>query len=132
MSGLKEMRESTMVRDLQACLGMDGYIQLCQELGGQRIYVPYTLKDDSELIEVLGRELAEKFARRFAPCTIRVPLAKRERALHFRSLGMNNAQIARKMKITESGVYSLFKREHDLPDRPGRDKRLPQLDLFQS
>lgn len=124
------IHESTLVRDLQACLGMEGFVRLCQELGGLRIYVPYTLKDDSELVDVLGRELAEKFARRFAPATIRVPLAKRDRALHFRAQGLSDPQIARKLKITESGVKSLFKREQDLPDRPGRDKRSPQLDLF--
>lgn len=121
---------STLVRDLQACLGMDGFVQLCQELGGLRIYVPYRLKDDSELVQVLGRELAEKFVRKFAPATIRVPLAKRVRALHFRAQGLSDPQIARKMKITESGVKSLFKCEWDLPERPGRDKRSPQLDLF--
>lgn len=125
------MHESTLVRDLQACLGMEGYVQLCQELGGLRIYVPYTLKDDSELVEVLGRELAEKFSRRFAPATIRVPLAKLARARHFRALGLSDPQIARKLKISESGVKSLFKNEEGLPDRPGRNKTAPQLDFFQ-
>lgn len=124
------IHESTLVFDLQACLGMQGYVQLCQELGGQRIYVPYRLKDDSELIEVLGRELAEKFARQFAPATIRVPLARRDRALYFYAAGLTNAQIARRLKITESGVHRLLGREADLPERPGRGKRAAQLDLF--
>jgi DNA-binding NarL/FixJ family response regulator len=81
-------------------------------------------------IQAVGRILADKLSRAMAPATIRVPLARRERAMSYRALGMSNAMIARKLGITENGVGKLFGREQDLPDRPGSAKHDRQLNLF--
>jgi len=124
------MREWALKSHLRAILGEDGFVAFCQAFGGTRLYVPYNLKDDHEVVTALGRELADKLSRKMAPTTIRVPLARRERALHYRKAGKSNAQIARLLGITESGVDKLFAREQDLPDRPGRSRTSPQLDLF--
>lgn len=124
------MHEGQLQIQLRAALGEVGFVHFCQALGGTRVYVPYTLRDDNEIVAAVGRELAEKLSRVLAPATIRVPLARRDRALHFRAKGLSNAAIARKLGITESGVIKLFNREQDLPDRPGCAKRSVQLDLF--
>ncbi len=116
--------------ELQAILGTDGFVALCQELGGVRLYVAYQMRDDHDVVQALGRELADKLSRALAPATIRVPLARRERALHYRSLGLSDARIARKLGMTETGVSKLFAREAHLPDRPGRGKEAAQLPLF--
>lgn len=124
------MPSGALKRHLQAILGTEGFVQLCQELGGMRVYIPYRLRDDNDIVGAIGRELADKLSRAMAPATIRVPLARRERALFFRARDLSDARIARKLGMTENGVQKLFDREQDLPDRPGRAKRDTQLDLF--
>lgn len=105
---------------LREILGEESFVLFCQELGGARVYVPYSPKDDSDLVDAIGRDAAERLSSELAPATIRVPLARRERALYWRGKGLSNARIARKIGITETGVEKLFVREGDLPDRPGQ------------
>lgn len=115
---------------LQAILGMDGYIALTGQLGGTRLYVPYAFADDHGVVLAVGRERADKLSRAMAPATIRVPLARRERALYWRAQGLSDALVARKLGMTENGVGKLFAREEALPDRPGSASNDPQLSLL--
>lgn len=115
---------------LQAILGEEGFVRLCQELGGTRIYVAYTMRDDNDVVEAIGREAADKLSRALAPATIRVPLARRERALFYRRQGLSDARIARRLGMTENGVGKLFSRQADLPERPGKGKEPAQLPLI--
>ena len=128
MHGLSH--DGRLTAHLRAILGEDGFVHFCQALGGTRLYVPYKCRDDSEVVQAVGRDAADKLSRQLAPANIRVPLARRERALYFRKRGLSDAQIARKLGITENGVGKLFRREVDLPDRPGSAKNPSQLDLF--
>lgn len=116
--------------ELQGILGMEGFVQLCQELGGTRLYVAYSMRDDNDVVQAVGRELADKLCRALAPATIRVPLARRERALHFRGKGLSDARIARRLGMTENGVSKLFGREQNLPARPGKGKEPAQMALL--
>lgn len=124
------MREFALTQHLRGILGDVAFVHFCQELGGTRVYIPYGMRDDNEIVRAIGREAAEKLSRALAPATIRVPLARRERALYFRAEQMSNAQIARKLGITENGVIKLFNREADLPERRGGCRNGAQLDLF--
>lgn len=116
--------------ELRAILGDEGYVLLTQAIGGTRLYVAHQFRDDNDVVQALGRVAADKLSRALAPANIRVPLARRERALYWRAKGLSNALIARKIGITESGVDKLFAREPNLPDRPGSAKNPAQLDLF--
>lgn len=124
------MEEGRLLTHLHAVLGEVGFVHFCQALGGTRVYVPYKLRDENEIVKAVGRELADKLARAMAPCHIRVPLARRERALHFYMQGLSNAQIARKLGITETGVEKLLRREPDLPPKPGSGKSPVQLSFL--
>jgi len=124
------MRDFALTRHLRAILGEEGFVHFCQELGGTRVYIPYSLRDDNDIVCAVGLATAEKLSRALAPATIRVPLARRERALYFRSKGLSGAQIARKLGITETGVTKLFNREAHLPDRPGECRNDGQLRLL--
>lgn len=124
------MDEGRLTIQLQSVLGMEGYVRFCQALGGTRVYVSHRFSDDHAAVEAMGRALAEKLSRAMAPATIRVPLARRERALFYRQQGLSDAKIALLLGITENGVGKLFKREADLPDRPGSAKSGAQLNLF--
>lgn len=121
----------SLLEHLRALLGEEGFVNFCQELGGTRVYIPYKCRDDNEIVAAIGRAAADKLSRALAPATIRVPLARRDRALYFRcQKGLSNAQIARKLGITEGGVNRLFARESDLPDKGGSGKPRAQLTLF--
>ena len=125
------MEEGRLLTHLRAVLGEEGFVHFCQALGGTRVYVPYKCRDDNEVVAAIGREMADKLSRALAPATIRVPLARRERALFFRGTqGMSNAAIARKLGITEGGVNKLFARERDLPDKAGSGRSPAQPNLL--
>lgn len=122
--------EHHLSRHLIQILGEADFVRLCQELGGTRVYIPYKCREGSDLVNAIGAEASEKLSRALAPATIRVPLARRERALHYRAEGLTNPQVARKLGITETGVDKLFGRESNLPDRPGSAKSMSQLLLL--
>lgn len=124
------MRDFALTQHLRGILGDVAFVHFCQELGGTRVYIPYSLRDENEIVRAVGRDAANKLSRALAPATIRVPLARRERALHYRGEGLSNPQIARKLGITETGVEKLFDREPGLPDRPGKCRNEAQLKLF--
>lgn len=115
---------------LRAVLGDEAFVHLCQAFGGTRLYVPYKLPDDHDLVVEIGRAAAERLSRAFAPAWLRVPLARRERALHYRGLGWSNARIARALGITDNGVIKLFNRETGLPERPARSTNPDQMQLL--
>lgn len=123
-------RDGRLTLHLHSILGEDGFVRFCQALGGTRVYVSWKLSDDHDVVQAVGREAADKLSRQLAPATIRVPLARRERALYYRRQGLSDAAIARKLGITENGVGKLFRREQDLPPRPRSAKSPSQLDLF--
>lgn len=124
------MHSCSLKTHLRAILGDEGFVLLCQELGGTRLYVPHKLADDHEIVQIVGRDAADKLSRELARAQIRVPLARRERALYWRMKGLSAARIARKLGMTETGVDKLFAREADLPDRPGKSSNPAQLALF--
>ncbi|MEQ1499162.1 MAG: hypothetical protein ABL914_10910 [Novosphingobium sp.] len=115
---------------LKTILGQEGFVRFCQELGGIRVYVAYAMRDENDVVQALGRDLANKLSRALAPATIRVPLARRDRALFYRAQGLSDARIARRLGITETGVQKLFAREPGLPDRPKRGKEPAQMTLI--
>lgn len=108
--------DDRLVSRMRDILGPEGFVHLCQELGGTRVYLPLKFSETNEIVAAVGRDLAEALSRELAPAWLRVPLARRERALYYRSvLGYSNARIARALGITETGVNKLFAREEVLP-----------------
>ena len=125
------MDDHRLLTHLRTVLCEEGFVRFCQALGGTRVYVPYKLRDDNEIVQAVGRDAADLLSRTFAPATIRVPLARRERALFFRAKqGLSNSAIARKLGITEGGVNRLFAREQDLPDKLASGRSPAQLTLL--
>lgn len=122
--------EEPLIARVREVLGTESFVLLCQELGGVRVYLPMKIPDNHDIVAAIGRDLAEALSRELAPAWLRVPLARRERALYFRDKGLSNARIARKLGITESGVNKLFGREENLPPKPISGRSPKQLPLF--
>ncbi|WP_174279026.1 hypothetical protein [Sphingomonas bacterium] len=96
--------------EIAATIGEDGLIALAAAFGGTRLYVPERISADHDIVRAIGADAAATLAARFALHTIRVPLAREQRAVRLRSQGASNAQIAVKLGMTETGVNKLFAR----------------------
>lgn len=125
---MNDQRLSAVLLDL---LGTAGFVRLAEAKGGTRLYVPAAAKDENELTGIVGHEAANALTRRYAGNYIRVPLAREHRARHYRRAGASNAEIARRLGMSESGVDRLF---HAMPNKPAKGKWVDprQADLFHS
>lgn len=121
------MEDLRLSDELIALLGEPDFVRLVEAYGGIRLYVPVGATA-TQLSEALGETVAARLATRYACCHIRVPLARDLRARHYREAGLSNAEIARKLGITESGVVKLFGRTPKQYRRKRADPR--QIDLF--
>ena len=114
--------------ELHARLGTSGLVRLAEEWGGQRLYVP-AVPYGTQVEARLGMEAARRLAEALGGAYIRIPLARELRATVYRTRGMSNPDIARRLGITESGVNKLFLRAGvEVKAPPQLDTR--QLDLF--
>lgn len=112
--------------ELEALIGEAALIRLAEAFGGTRLYVPATMKADHDIVRAIGTQAAAILSDRLGgAATIRVPLAREQRARHYRAQGKSNAQIARALGVTESGIDKLIARMANAPA-----KGSAQLDLF--
>lgn len=119
----EDRRLSDMLLEL---LGAHGLVRLAERHGGCRLYVPTGAPD--ALARELGTKVARLLADRYAGSYLRVPLARELRARHYRAAGATNAQIARRLGMSETGVDRLF---HEMPNKPVKGSGDPrQLKLI--
>ncbi|RUW41502.1 winged helix-turn-helix transcriptional regulator [Mesorhizobium sp. M2A.F.Ca.ET.015.02.1.1] len=121
------MRDRGLTDTLLRMLGPAGLIRLAEQYGGTRLYIPAS-PERGKLVKDLGQEAAEKLSRRYGLDYISVPLMRELRAAHYRAAGMSNADIARKLGLSESAVNRLFQRMDNVPAKGSGDPR--QLKLF--
>lgn len=110
--------------ELEMLIGEDAFVRLAEAFGGTRLFVPTKTTARHEIAKAIGLDAARTMSARLAPDVVRVPLAREKRALHYRATGRSNAQIARSLGITESGVEKLFKRQPDAPTKGSAQLRL--------
>lgn len=117
--------------ELQALIGEAALVRLAEAFGGTRLYIPTNMYADHDIAQAIGMEAACRLSERLAPDYIRVPLAREARARQYRAEGKSNAQIARALGITETGVDKLFSRTGPVArPKPLSADELNQLDLF--
>lgn len=118
-----------LTEELLDLLGEDGLFRLAEAHGGTRLYVPGNI-DRSELPAQIGIDNAARLSNLFPGGYIRVPLARVLRAKRYRENGESNAQIARRLGLTEHGVQRLLSRQRKREGRPGKPSDDRQSDLF--
>lgn len=111
--------------ELKTLIGEEAFIRLAEAFGGTRLYIPHSLDKQHAIARAIGVDAAQILVDRLAPDVVSVPLAREERALHYRECGKSNAEIARALGMTEGGVEKLFQRRPDAPEKGSR-----QLSLF--
>tara|TARA_R110002020_G_scaffold185004_3_gene382486 strand:+ start:2483 stop:2857 length:375 start_codon:yes stop_codon:yes gene_type:complete len=123
------MSEETLSEELIELLGQETFIAFVGAFAGVRLYIPVRERRQ-EIDNAIGPEASERLHHTYEGGYIRVPLARDLRARHYRAAGASNAEIARLLGITESGVDKLFRRVGH-PRRPRRQTTDPrQTDLF--
>lgn len=100
---------------LLARLGVESFIALVEAFGGTRLYIPPVITPDNEIAQAIGMAAAQELSRRYAPDQLRIPLARELRARHYRAHNFSNAQIARKLGLTEPAVNKIFARMDQVP-----------------
>lgn len=120
------MSEERLSVELLNLLGEADFLHLAEAYGGSRLYVPAN-ELGTALSKAVGADAARKLSRRYPRAYLRIPLARAARASRFRQDGLSNAEIAKRLGMTESGVDRLFDRMDDPPTK-GVDPR--QLSLL--
>ncbi|RUU46476.1 MAG: hypothetical protein EOQ98_19350 [Mesorhizobium sp.] len=123
------MSDELRSAELLGLLGKDDFLRLVEAFGGTRLYVPRS-GDTTAIAKQLGIAAANRLGNRYSGTYLRVPLARDHRARHYRGLGHSNADIARRLGMTETGVDKLFSRMPGKPAKGSCDPR--QIDLFSS
>ena len=93
--------------ELLELIGEAALVRLAEAFGGTRLFVPVKMTPEHEIAQAIGIEAARALSARLAPDYIKVPLARAHRARQYRAAGRSNAQIARALGITETGVANL-------------------------
>jgi DNA-binding transcriptional regulator LsrR (DeoR family) len=101
--------------ELLELIGEAALVRLAEAFGGTRLFVPVKMTPEHEIAQAIGIEAARALSARLAPDYIKVPLARAHRARQYRAAGRSNAQIARALGITETGVEGLFRRMAQVP-----------------
>ena len=110
------IRKEVLSTDILDLIGEGPFIALAETLGGVRHYIPHHLKRGEKptmLVEAIGEEAASKMRSRFGGDYLRIPLAREIRAVRYRSEGLSNRKIARRLGITETAVDKIFERSRD-------------------
>jgi DNA-binding CsgD family transcriptional regulator len=107
--------------ELQELIGTEAFVALAEEFGGTRLFIPVGMGADHPIARAVGLPAARLLSQRLAPDVLKVPLAREERARHYRDQRLSNAQIARRLGITEGGVERLFRRRRERGDDPQSD-----------
>ncbi|WP_319519655.1 sigma factor-like helix-turn-helix DNA-binding protein [uncultured Martelella sp.] len=115
-----------MEAELRGALGDDAFMHLIERVGGIRFYVPHDPQKSADK-EALGTDILYRLSDLYPGEHIKVPLARRFRADRYRLQGLSHADIARRLGMSESGVYKLL-RASPKPPKPKKPSR--QMDLF--
>lgn len=120
------MKDAALSAELLDLLGLEDYLRLVEAHGGTRLKIPRFL-GDTKVAREFGADVERQLVERFGGSYVRVPLDRERRARRYREEGMTNAQIARRLGMTETGVDKIF---HAMPRKPVKGVDPRQADLF--
>jgi hypothetical protein len=103
-------RADRLVQELTELLGEDGLFRLTHAYGGFRLWVPSKIKEDGDLAQELGMEIAQKLCQRYSPDSFKVPVCREFRAKVLLRRGHSARWVARSLGLTESGMEKLVAR----------------------
>lgn len=108
MSEQHSVRPPAHIEVYVQVLGPDQAVEFFLTFGGAELYLANSPKR-SRLVDVVGVEKARKLAADAHRLPARVPVPKRWMAQHLKTKGLSNADIARKLHVTDVTVRSYLK-----------------------
>lgn len=99
-------RPTAQVAPFVEVLGTDGTVVFLLAFGGSELYLPVTPRADSKLVEVMGMDAARALGAMAQRVMVpeRIPTAKPWIARVWRARGLPNAEIARRLHVTDVTV----------------------------
>jgi len=85
-------------------------IALAEAFGGVRLYIPKVMTSQHRIAKAIGIDGAKRLWKALGAGVVVVPIMREERAGYYRAKGESQAQIARKLGLSEKGVQRIFKR----------------------
>lgn len=120
------------LKPLAVALGLDGLLRLLEARAGTRLPIPKKV-GQSKLVEELGLDLTAALVDAWGGAQLKVPLGREWRAQVYRARGQSYAEIARRLGLTERGVWGILSASGLIGGGPSTAApRAPshQLDLF--
>ena len=111
-------------------LGIDGAVEFLLEFGGSDLDFPKRPTANSELAQFIGLDKATALCARMGHARTRVPTSKPWLAFVFRSKGLPNSRIARRLHVTIYTVGRWFKNGPAILKQGGEGQRPPTMPLF--
>lgn len=105
-------------RAIAELIGMPATLKLVERYGGMRIYVPQTIPPAHTLVDLIGRDAAERLARAFGGdehfdlprCTVAARRVRDALLVADFLAEMSHRQLAGKYQLTERGVRKIIAR----------------------
>ena len=109
-------RPTAQVAPFVQAFGLDGAIRFLLAFGGAQLDVLRNPRDSNQLVQMFGREAVAELAG-LPTLPRRIPLAKPWLAAHFHAHGLSIAQIARKLRISDTSVRTYLRRDAENRER---------------
>lgn len=124
-------RPTAQVQMFVDALGTEGAVEFLLAFGGAELYLPQNPRPDSRLVQVMGMEAARALGVMAQRCMVpdRIPTAKPWIARVLRARGLPNAEIARRLHVTDVTVRRWIA-GHGNDEASGAAANPNQLSLF--
>ncbi|WP_431281641.1 hypothetical protein ACQW02_19845 [Humitalea sp. 24SJ18S-53] len=124
------LRPPAELAHIADAIGAKATLWLVEEHGGTEIYVPHDPNQGSRLALCIGLDAAKKLAAVRGGEGLRVPLARAWRIHVYADRGDKRSAIARRMGMTESGIWRVLRGVAQCSTDPNPYATQIQRDLF--
>ncbi len=112
---LDNLSETPTIASLEKIIGEDGFLQLSEELGGRRLYIPANPGPASPLAVCLGLDAAKKIGQIYGGMHFEVPVkaGRKARILRMHRDGMPVVRISANLRISIRQVRRIVNEEEN-------------------
>jgi len=96
------------IRRFADLLGHEGLLLFLERFAGQRIYVPRTTTEHSEISKEVGLDIARALSAEYGGQYLKVPVAREWRVLVYKSQGVSYRQMAKRLGCSEDAIWLIL------------------------
>lgn len=106
---------SRVLDEVAEVIGVEATFALAEEFMGERVYIPKDPGNEPRIAETIGADQARKLCdvlwRTIVPFPVKVVIERR--AIELAGQGLTKQEIARRLKISQSRVFAILKRQQE-------------------